>query len=92
MLLKVLSVAFPFAAVGPQAVGTAEQVLSRLDCALQAAGHTSIVVACEGSQTAGELFSFPLPAFDEPPSATFSSQHRSRCAAAVQSAGSAISY
>ncbi len=61
MLLKVLSVAFPFASVGPHAVGGAEQVLSRIDRALVAAGHTSIVVACEGSETAGELFSFPLP-------------------------------
>lgn len=62
MLLKILSVAFPFATVGPHAVGGAEQVLSRIDRALVAAGHTSVVVACEGSQTAGELFPFPLPA------------------------------
>ena len=66
MLLKVLSVAFPFAAVGHYAVGGAEQVSSRLDRTLEAAGHTSIVVACEGWQTAGGLFSFPLPAGGEP--------------------------
>lgn len=62
MLLKVLSVASPFAAVGPDAGGDAEQVVSRIDHALTAAGHTSLVVACEGSETAGELFAFPLPA------------------------------
>ena len=54
-LLTVLSVAYPFAPVGPDAVGGAEQVLSRLDFALEGAGHRSIVVACRGSQTAGAL-------------------------------------
>lgn len=81
MLLKVLSVAFPFAAVCPDAVGGAEQVLSRLDGALAAAGHRSIVVACEGSQTAGELFPFTLPASDP-----LSPEDRSRCSIGVQAA------
>lgn len=81
MLLKVLSVAFPFATVGPHAVGGAEQVLSRIDRALVAAGHTSVVVACEGSQTAGELFSFPPPAEE-----ALSREGRLRSATAVQSA------
>jgi glycosyltransferase involved in cell wall biosynthesis/LmbE family N-acetylglucosaminyl deacetylase len=57
--LTVLSVAYPFAPVGPDAVGGAEQVLSGLDQALVAAGHRSIVVACAGSRTAGELIVVP---------------------------------
>jgi hypothetical protein len=60
MRLTVLSVAFPFAAVGPDAVGGAEQVMWHLDRALVRAGHRSIVVACEGSQTAGDLVPTPV--------------------------------
>jgi glycosyltransferase involved in cell wall biosynthesis len=59
--LTVLNVAFPFATVGSDAVGGAEQVLSALDASLVAAGHRSIVMAKEGSQIAGELVSIPLP-------------------------------
>lgn len=55
MTLTVLSVAYPFADVGPDAVGGAEQVLARLDAALVAAGHRSLVVASAGSRTAGRL-------------------------------------
>src|SRR5947208_2398446 len=55
MKLTVLSVAFPFAPVGPDAVGGAEQVLYRLDSTLVATGHRSIVIAQEGSVTAGTL-------------------------------------
>jgi glycosyltransferase involved in cell wall biosynthesis len=61
MRLTVLNVAYPFAPVGPDAVGGAEQILSELDRALYAAGHISLVAACEGSRTAGQLFSVPLP-------------------------------
>jgi glycosyltransferase involved in cell wall biosynthesis len=53
--LTVLNVAYPFAPVGPDAVGGAEQIVAQLDAALVAAGHRSIVVASEGSVTAGEL-------------------------------------
>ncbi|MBV9734538.1 MAG: glycosyltransferase [Acidisphaera sp.] len=60
--LTVVSVAYPFAAVGPDAVGGAEQVLSALDRALVAAGHASIVLACEGSAVAGHLVALPAPA------------------------------
>jgi glycosyltransferase involved in cell wall biosynthesis len=60
--LTVLSVAYPFAAVGPDGVGGAEQVLSMIDEALVAAGHRSIVVACAGSRCAGELAGIPGPA------------------------------
>jgi len=53
--MTILSVAYPFAPTGPDAVGGAEQILSYLDAALVAAGHRSLVVACEGSCTAGTL-------------------------------------
>ena len=59
MGLTVLSVAYPFAPVGPDVVGGAEQVLSSLDEALVARGHRSIVVACEGSRTVGTLVPTP---------------------------------
>jgi glycosyltransferase involved in cell wall biosynthesis len=55
MKLNVLSVAYPLAPVGLDAVGGAEQVLAAIDDALMAAGHRSTVLACEGSETAGEL-------------------------------------
>jgi hypothetical protein len=61
MPLTVLSIAFPFAPVSPEAVGGAEQILSCLDQALVAAGEISLVVACEGSRSSGKLFSAPLP-------------------------------
>jgi glycosyltransferase involved in cell wall biosynthesis len=60
-LSTVLSVAYPFAPVGPGLVGGAEQILSDLDQALVAAGHRSLVIACEGSETAGALFATQLP-------------------------------
>ena len=59
--LTVLSVSYPLAPVGPDAVGGSEQVLSALDHALVTQGHRSVVVACEGSQVAGRLLSYPAP-------------------------------
>jgi Glycosyl transferases group 1/Glycosyltransferase Family 4 len=59
MAVTVLSVAYPFAPVGPDSVGGAEQVLSQLDEALVRAGHRSIVVACEGSRVTGTLVCVP---------------------------------
>ncbi len=59
--LTVLSVGYPLAPVGPDAVGGSEQVLSALDHALVAAGHRSIVVACDGSAIAGRHLSYPAP-------------------------------
>ncbi len=61
MSLTVLSVAFPFAPVGPCGVGGAERILAELDAALVAEGHRSLVVACAGSLVAGELFAAPMP-------------------------------
>ena len=60
--LTVLNVAYPFAPVGPDTAGGAEQVLSTLDRALVARGHRSLVVGCAGSQIAGKLLATgPLP-------------------------------
>lgn len=61
MGLTVLSVAYPFAPVGPDAVGGSEQILNDLDRKLVSAGHVSLVVACEGSRPFGQLFPAPLP-------------------------------
>jgi glycosyltransferase involved in cell wall biosynthesis len=61
MSLTVLSIAFPFAPVGPYGVGGAEKILSELDAALVANGHRSLVAACAGSLVAGELFPAPVP-------------------------------
>ncbi|WP_376092702.1 GNAT family N-acetyltransferase [Roseomonas sp. CCTCC AB2023176] len=61
MPLTIAQVAFPFAPVGPDAVGGAEQVPSMLDAALARMGHRSIVVACEGSSVSGTLVATPRP-------------------------------
>jgi hypothetical protein len=58
--LTILSVAYPFAPVGPDAVGGAEQIVSALDHALVTNGHRSIVLACEGSTAAGILKLLPI--------------------------------
>ncbi|HYO55324.1 glycosyltransferase family 4 protein, partial [Archangium sp.] len=61
MALTVLNVAYPLAPVGPDAVGGAEQVLTAVDAALVRAGHRSLVLACEGSTSFGELLAMPMP-------------------------------
>ena len=61
MRLTILNVAYPFAPVGPDAVGGAEQILTQLDEALTQAGHRSVVLACEGSSAKGALVSVPRP-------------------------------
>src|SRR5487761_453906 len=59
-MLTVLNVAYPFAPVGPDAVGGAEQVVCMLDRALVAAGHRSVVIAEDGSEVGGELLPLPV--------------------------------
>jgi glycosyltransferase involved in cell wall biosynthesis len=59
MALCILSVAFPFAPVGQDSVGGAEQVLAQLDRALDRKGYHSVVVACAGSSPAGQLVATP---------------------------------
>ncbi len=57
--MRILSVAFPFAPVRPDAVGGAEQVLATLDAGLVEAGHHSLVLASAGSQVRGRLVTAP---------------------------------
>jgi glycosyltransferase involved in cell wall biosynthesis len=62
MTLRILNVAYPFAPAGPDAVGGAEQILTRLDRALVSAGHQSWVLGCEGSRGFGKVtVAFSLP-------------------------------
>src|SRR3954470_7503184 len=61
MSLTILNVSYPFARVGRDAVGGAEQVLGAIDEGLAREGHRSVVIAPEGSATAGELVPIPLP-------------------------------
>ena len=86
MRLTVLSVAYPLAPIGPDAVGGAEQVLTRLDAALLRAGHRSIVVACAGSVTAGTLVATPArcEALHEAVRAQAQQQHRLVIARALE--------
>jgi glycosyltransferase involved in cell wall biosynthesis len=55
----VLSIGYPFAAVGPGAAGGAERVLAMIDRGLVTAGHASVVVAPEGSRIRGRLVEVP---------------------------------
>ena len=57
----VLSVAYPFAAVGPDAVGGAEQVLAMLESALVRSGFRSLVAARAGAVVAGEVIGVHVP-------------------------------
>lgn len=59
MALTVVSVGYPFATTGPDAVGGAEHVLAAVDGALVRAGHRSIVIAQEGSRADGTLVAIP---------------------------------
>jgi glycosyltransferase involved in cell wall biosynthesis len=59
--MNILSIGFPFAAVGPAAVGGAEQILWVLDHALVQHGHGSTVVARRGSKLAGRLVTTDVP-------------------------------
>ncbi|WP_181706421.1 glycosyltransferase [Chthonobacter rhizosphaerae] len=80
MSLTVLSVAYPLAPVGPDAVGGAEQVLSHLDRALTRAGHRSIVIADGRSDVAGTLV--PIP----PETGSLDDAAKARAQAAVREA------
>ena len=84
MSLTILNVAYPFAPVGPDAVGGAEQILSALDHALVQAGHRSVVVACEGSITEGAFV--PVPATPGPLDAERMTAARARHRRAIEQA------
>jgi len=62
MSVTILSVAYPFAVVGPGLVGGAEQVLTLLEAELVVRGYESIVVAREGSEVRGVLLTTPVRA------------------------------
>jgi glycosyltransferase involved in cell wall biosynthesis len=83
--LTVLSVAYPLAPVGPDAVGGAEQVLAAIDRALVRAGHRSIVVAQEGSRVAGTLVPVPTVRgrLDEAAKGRVRERHRAAVAQAM---------
>lgn len=85
MSLTVLSVAYPLAPVGPDAVGGAEQVLNQLDEALAKAGHHSIVVARQGSRVAGTLVEVEAErgVLDEAAKLRAWARHRAAIAAAL---------
>lgn len=85
MSLTILNVAYPLAPVGPDAVGGAEQILTRLDAALVKAGHHSLVVACEGSQVAGTLITTPrvIVPFDASARRAAQSDHKRAIRAAL---------
>lgn len=59
--LTVLTVAYPFAPVGPDAIGGSEQIATALDAALAEHGWQSVVVAHADSQTAGCLIDTRVP-------------------------------
>jgi glycosyltransferase involved in cell wall biosynthesis len=82
----ILSVAFPFAPVTEDPVGGAEQILSALDRAVTARGWRSLVLACEGSRTAGELVPVAAPdgAIDELARARVQAQVRTTLADLLQ--------
>src|SRR4051812_6796052 len=61
MPFRILNIAFPLAPASTDSVGGAEQVLAELDRALVVEGHTSLVVAAEGSEMAGMLWPVPVP-------------------------------
>ncbi len=61
MSLTVLSVAYPFAVVGPCAVGGAESILTTIEAELVRRGHRSVVVARDGSACAGRLLPTVVP-------------------------------
>lgn len=86
MPMTILSVAYPLAPVGPDAVGGAEQILCRLDAALVRAGHNSIIVAREDSETSGHLAGVPEEGglLDEVATHRARLRHREAIAAALR--------
>lgn len=86
MTLTVLNIAFPFAQVGADAVGGAEQVLTAIDSALVSAGHRSIVVAARGSKLRGSLLEScgPTATLTEEVRAEQYALHRAKIAEALE--------
>ncbi len=57
----ILSVAFPYAPIGPKAVGGAEVICSQIEAHLPQAGFKSVVVAHADSLPAGRLYATHVP-------------------------------
>jgi glycosyltransferase involved in cell wall biosynthesis len=87
MRLTVLNVAYPLASVGPDEVGGAEQVLSRLDRALTRAGRSSIVIATSDSTVYGRHV--PIPRTPAPYDHGAIARARQSCRDALQAVLSA---
>jgi glycosyltransferase involved in cell wall biosynthesis len=87
--MRILNVSYPFAPAGPDAVGGAEQILTRLDAALTLARHESFVLACAGSSVSGEHIRFsPAPGeITAEYKAAFYPAHRERIEDAIQEYG-----
>lgn len=58
----ILSVAFPYAVIGPRAVGGAEVVCSQIEAAMSSLGFRSVVVAHADSVPRGRLYGTRVPA------------------------------
>ncbi|MGI4826668.1 MAG: glycosyltransferase, partial [Janthinobacterium lividum] len=58
----ILSIAYPYAPIGSNAVGGAEVILSQIEAALPSLGLQSVVVAHAGSQPRGRLYPTTVPA------------------------------
>ena len=61
MSLTILSVGYPFAAVGPDSIGGAEQVMRIVEETIVRDGHRSLVLAAKGSRCLGSLFEIDVP-------------------------------
>lgn len=59
MSLSILSIAYPLAAAGLNAVGGSEQILAQIDRGLMENGWKSHVIAPEGSSVCGQLHAIP---------------------------------
>lgn len=64
MTLRVLSIGYPLAKAGLNAVGGSEQILAQIDRGLVTAGMVSHVIAPAGSEVAGTLH--PIPSVEGP--------------------------
>jgi glycosyltransferase involved in cell wall biosynthesis len=86
MSFTIVQVAFPFAPVGPDAVGGAEQVLTTLEAGLTALGHRCITVARADSRSTGALVGTAAPdaARDDETWAEVHRRHRASLAEALR--------
>jgi hypothetical protein len=77
-VLRILTVAYPLAALGPDAVGGAEQIATHLERGFVERGDQSIVVASERSHVAGTLVPVPRKraVFDQSAIAEARENHR----------------